>query len=233
MNKFNPLLLSKMEVFKYNKLLTACEEKNEKEAMQIIENIYKNEESVNIIESVFCCACYDGKLDIVTFILQVDPSINISSKNEYAFRIALIKNHIDICKFLLNFKPEINLNLFIGIIYEKFWEFCTIGHKDNAEWLFYLCPTIDKFVNHCLYIIVCANNHIHVAKWLTILKPYYFILELNNDETKILHYSIRDIKERKWLERRIPILAHNDIKNDFNIFKSLPYDIIRYICLYI
>ena len=70
MKKFNPLLLSKMDVFKYNKLLTVCEEKNEKKAMQIIENIYKNEESVNIIESVFFCACYDGKLDIVSFILH-------------------------------------------------------------------------------------------------------------------------------------------------------------------
>jgi len=233
MSKFNPLLLSKMDVFKYNQLLAVCETKNKTEALQIIEQINTNEESNNIIESVFHCACYDGKLHLVQFIFDIYPSIDVSYKNEYAFRIALIKNHIDICKWLLSINSKLNLEIFKGILYEKFWEFCTIGDKENAEWLFHICPSVDKFINQCLYIVVCANNHINVAKWLTNVKPYYFILELNNNETKILNYSIRDVKERKWLERRIPILAHFYNKNDNNLFAQMPYDVVRHICLFI
>lgn len=224
MSKFNPLLLNKMEVFKYNQLLTFCEEKNEKGALNMIV-------SNSIIEYVFCCACYNGKLDIVQFILNIYPSINVSSKNEYAFRVALIKNHIDICKWLLQFNSKINLDVIRGIINEKFWEFCIEGNKENAEWLFCIYPGIKKCINHCLYIMVCSNDRIDVAKWINTVKPYYFILELNNDESKILKYSIRKVSERKWLERRIPVLAHNC--NNDNIFKCVPYDIIRYICMFV
>lgn len=229
MTKFNPLLLSKMEVFRYNQLLTACEEKNETKVLQIIETIDTNKD--NIIETVFHCICYDGKLDIAKFVLYVCPSVDISSKHEYAFRIAILNNHIALCKWLLSIKTKINLEIFKGILYEKFWEFCTMGDKKNAEWLFRICPSVEKFINQCLYIVVCSNNHISVAKWLTTVKQYYFILHLNEDETKILKYSIRDISERKWLERRMPILAH--YKEGSNLFARLPHDIIRHICGFI
>lgn len=231
MLKFNPLLLSKMDVFKYNQLLAVCETKNKTEALQIIEQINTNKESNNIIETVFHCACFEGKLDLAQFIFNICPSINVSCKNEYAFRIAVINNHTDVCKWLLAINPKINVDIFKGILYEKFWEFCTIGDKENAKWLFHICPSVDKFINHCLYIVVCANNHISVAKWLTKVKQYYFILDLNDDETKIMNYSVRDVGERKWLERRVPILAHD--MEDGNLFARLPHDVVRYICGFI
>ena len=58
-------------------------------------------------------ACGSGYLDIAEWLLKIKPDINISVRNDYAFRHACSNGFINVAKWLLEIKPSIDKNNFI------------------------------------------------------------------------------------------------------------------------
>lgn len=55
-------------------------------------------------------ACHNGHLSIIKQIYRWYPKINISAKNEYAFRIACENGHLSIIRQLYSWKPTIDIS---------------------------------------------------------------------------------------------------------------------------
>ena len=75
---------------------------------------------------------------------------------------------------------------------------------------------------------MCHNEHINIAKWLQDILPYYYEVNIINNIIK--NWRVIPVKERKWLQLRIIVMAYYNI---VTIFSKLPKDIIIYICMYV
>ena len=157
--------------------------------------------SLNEIQFEFTNASYRGDLTQAKQLLENNPGINIYHNNNYAFRTS-----------------------------------CSFGYVTMAKWLFSLNPNVNIYSHqHFVFREVCergqfvwSDNYVEMAIWLASLKPYHYALELNEDKTLILNYTIRDARTVKWLERMVPILAYNS--KTYNIFYNLNSDVIHEIC---
>ena len=63
-------------------------------------------------EQQFVELCGDGKLNEAKQLLEANPSINISAKNEKAFQCACEKGHLEVAQWLLQVNPSINISVF-------------------------------------------------------------------------------------------------------------------------
>ena len=56
-------------------------------------------------------ACEYGHLDVVKWLLELNPDTNISECDEYAFRWSCGNGHLDVVRFLLELKPDIDMRV--------------------------------------------------------------------------------------------------------------------------
>ena len=61
----------------------------------------------------FAEACKTGNIDVAKLLLQLKPNINVSAKNEEAFRYACRNGHLHVAQWLLQLKPDINISVFL------------------------------------------------------------------------------------------------------------------------
>lgn len=86
---------------------------------------------------LFQAACIDGHLHIVQWLIQVKPDIDISERNEQAFRFACDYNHLQLANWFLQVKPDINISA------ENDEAFCSACFEDRvkiAQWLHQIRP---------------------------------------------------------------------------------------------
>ena len=62
------------------------------------------------INPSFFLACKFGHLEIVKWILELKPTINISDNKDGNFYAAFNDNHLEVVKWLLEVKPNIRMN---------------------------------------------------------------------------------------------------------------------------
>ena len=116
-------------------------------------------------EYAFGWACENGHLHVAQWLLQIKPTINVSTDNEYAFRWACGNGHLHVAQWLLQINPTID-NEF------AFQWACVYGHLHVAQWLLQIKPTINvSAYNEYAFRQACDNGHLHVAQWLLQIKP--------------------------------------------------------------
>ena len=93
--------------------------------------------------------CKSGKLKEAQKCLLKNPTINISAKNEEAFRIACYKGHLLVAQWLLSVKPDINISA------ENEHAFCWACENDRLDIVQWL-----KTLNPEKYYIIMKNNTI-------------------------------------------------------------------------
>lgn len=157
--------------------LMSCKQGN----IDIIKWLLEEKQDINIIisnEFAFMTACSNGYLEIAQFIYEKYKIMNYKSeKYELAFINSCRSNNIELPKWLLTIKPDINIS--IG----DEWAFrnaCTFGKLDIAKWLLQIKPNIDIVIrNNYSFCFSCIENQIEIVKWLLEIKPDIYISYYN------------------------------------------------------
>ena len=148
---------------------------------------------------------------------------------DWLFTAACIDGHLHIVQWLLQVKPDINIS---NKNEKAFLLACDFNHLQLAKWLLQVKPDINVSAqNDQAFRSASFEDHAKIAQWLYQIRPYHYILELNN-ENQITRYGVREFAERKWLERREPLMAHYNKKEKQNVFWCLPKVVVRNICEY-
>ena len=85
----------------------------------------------------FFDACRDGDIIAVKKLLNDNPQIDISFRDEYAFRLACANGHLEVAKWLFHVRPQINISACDNY---AFYFACLYGHLEIAVWLQTLKP---------------------------------------------------------------------------------------------
>ncbi len=124
-------------------------------------------------DRLFCNESYRGHLDIMKWLLEVNPEINISADNEEPFRRACEYGYLNMAQWLFEIAKERGREIDVHI------------HSGAA------------FRN------ACYRKHLDVVEWLTTIKPEYDIEYNNENGTWRCKYLTdpRDInrKRRKYV----------------------------------
>ena len=120
------------------------------------------------MEEQFFDLILNGSLQEIQEFYNNNPSIDISDY-VYVFCSACGYGRLDVAKWLLEVKPEID----ISINYERPFQWaCGEGHLEVAKWLLEIKPDIDISADdENAFCCVCAHGHLHAAKWLLEIKP--------------------------------------------------------------
>ena len=153
-----------------------------------------------------------------------------SAFEKYIFKRACSKGQFELAKNIVNSCQQlIHENL---TLQNAFQEACFRGNLEVAKWLVDINPSaLDDLAFRNVFRDACVFDHLEVARWLVEIRPYHYVLKLNQSQTKILGWGIRTIRDIRWLKRAVCILAY--YSKTPNVFQTLNYDIIRYICEFV
>ena len=122
-----------------------------------------------INDKAFIEGCNKGNLNLLKWMVDNDTEncINISGtrwNKEFPFKVACANGHLDVAKWLLEIKPDIDISIDSE---DAFRYACREGHIDIAKWLYGIKPDID--ISVCFYEPIryaCAYGYLELAKWL-------------------------------------------------------------------
>ena len=88
-------------------------------------------ENEELLCKSFCKSCCNGCLEVAKWLLSVKPDINISSRDDFAFRWACHFRHLEVAKWLQSLKPYLYV-----IEYSKKGNYANyrIRTKKEANW---------------------------------------------------------------------------------------------------
>jgi ankyrin repeat protein len=131
--------------------------------------IYETNSNALSIYEAFCNACTNGHICIAKWLHNINPTIDVSSNNEYVFRWTCFNGHINVAKWLHNIHPAINMSIWN----EKCFRYaCGFGHLDIAKWLIEVRPGLSvSSKNNFALRYACARGHIDVVKYLVSIIP--------------------------------------------------------------
>lgn len=151
--------------------------------VEIVKWIYefiKDHPTVSFNSTILLCSIISGNLELVKFILSINPSIinedtrvqghesdiNVLSA---AFMTALKNGHINICKYLLTIKPDINVSV---LNFKAFSTCCRDGHLEAAKWFYQKYPQVsDSSAFQTAYTYSLYYTRLNVSNWLLSIKP--------------------------------------------------------------
>mgnify|MGYP001163808047 CR=1 FL=1 len=133
--------------------------------------IYDNNyiKSFNITNDMFIFACSRNSLEIIKFLYRLNPKINVSISNDYAFRSACIRSDFEIIDYLLEIKPDINISYNQE---ENFRNACLNGNLELVKKLLTIKPDINiSILDEYAFRFAAQNGHLDVLKYLYEKKP--------------------------------------------------------------
>jgi ankyrin repeat protein len=194
--------------------------------------------------SDFRLACWDGNLKLAKRLLLENPTINISSRNDFAFMCACRNGYLDIVKWLLTIKPNINI---IKNEYQAFISSCSYGKLDVAKYLLGIIKpkmhssVFEWAIKHSLHngnleVAKWLEHFIKVSEWVKQLKPYleekFIIRKVNiRRQHKIKKYNNLEKKKNRDLLVALK-MADKEPDNSNTLFK-LPTDKSMYLTMII
>jgi ankyrin repeat protein len=141
------------------------------EQIQRFLNYYDRQHSIKNNEDIhnhaFRILCEYGHLYASQWLLEIQPTIDISFNSDDAFRNACQNGHLPIAQWLFEIKPTINIST------ENEYAFryaCLNGHLHVAKWLLKIKPTIMKFdyqnrINNMSKLYICCYYYFHKNQW--------------------------------------------------------------------
>lgn len=114
---------------------------------------------------LFINMCEKGWTNIVKWLYEINPSMDISAKRHAAFRGACTNGHMETAVWLYNL---IRGNIDIYIIHSIFEGACLSGNNDMIQWLYNINPHID--IDYCIKGDG-SRLKLSIAKWLYELNP--------------------------------------------------------------
>jgi len=91
----------------------------------------------DLCEDAFFRRVNMDKLDIAQWLLTFKQDINISAKNEFAFRKACKNGHLNVAQWLLTVKPDINISAKNEYAFRKA---CKNEHLELVQWFLTIKP---------------------------------------------------------------------------------------------
>lgn len=210
-------------------------------------------------EEAFRNACYNGKLELAQWLYHVKPTIHVSALNDFAFEKACYNKHLHVAQWLYHIKPTIHVSdavfenacwhgdvpliqwlyqINTGIasktatIENVFRVACMRNNIVLMKWLYQINPNIDISAEyHYAFIHAGQRVQVDMLKWLYSIRPDYYILEIENN--RIVKYMVRPESDQNWNKRKWALCSHLYDKNDRttkNLFRKLPFDMVRIIC---
>ena len=177
--------------------------------IDIAKNLYSNFD-INIKdrnEEAFCLACQEGHDDIVEWIMEVYPTIDVSIDNNFCFQLACKKGYLSIIKLLLKKNNDINFkdNFNYAII-----KACQNGNFELIIWFhsYYLKlydnTDDDNFISTSISEIFYSTinskiESIEILEWLLKIEPS-FLDTLKENFESITLFKIRNVIEYDKLE---------------------------------
>jgi hypothetical protein len=137
--------------------------------------------------------------------------------------------YLEIAQFLLKelrkcFKVNIiERNALVG-----FEVACKYGRANIVEWL--LSLEFKYEYNPDIVSTICDKHFINVLDILIQYRPYKLHIVFNADRTQVVSYAIHSLQEEKWLQRKLPLLAHY---NNVTVFKDIPMEMVQHICQFV
>lgn len=145
----------------------------------------------------FHFACEQGHFEIIQWLKEICPKINISSHDDYAFRVVCEDGYFEIAKWLVEIYAETYHSDYI----DKIFRFaCT--HCDNlefVEWFIKKYPQINVRANEdYAFKCACASGHLQIAKLLKQVCPQIDVRS-SNDYAFELACKYGHLETVKWL----------------------------------
>jgi hypothetical protein len=130
----------------------------------------------------FCDACKIGNIETAKqLILESQPpytKIDISANCEQPFHLACANKQLEMAKWLLTVKPDINIS---AADEYAFRIACENEDLEMAKWLLTVKPDINISINdEEILITACKNSNLELVEWLFIIKPDIDISRQNN-----------------------------------------------------
>lgn len=154
----------------------------------------------------------NGNLEMLKYLLDIKPDLDISFHNELGFRTACKLGYIDMVIYMLEIKPCINISVRNE---EAFLICCDSGNIEILDILVYHRPEIKKskylntdiFITEHAFIMASNKGNIELTEWLLYYDPNIDISIMNEKAFERACYS-GNIEMVKWLL---------EIKPDINI----------------
>lgn len=133
------------------------------------------------MEEQFFDLILNGSLQEIQEFYNNNPSINISDY-VYAFCSACGYGRLEVAKWLLEVKPDIDIS---ADDENAFCCVCAHGHLHAAKWLLEIKP--DIVISNMAFFNACRYKNIDIALWLSKLEPR-FVVVIKDDV--ILDYCV-------------------------------------------
>ena len=191
--------------------------------------LLKTIESYDVFQ-LFICTCCCGQLEFAKLQLEVNLEYilyDISNDNEETFRLVCENGHLKVAQWLLQVKPDININPLYGA-YDRdnicynfanplLYAVCAKGNLEVLEWLLNINPNIETSFNfEIAFHLACERGHLEIAKWLyeLKLKPLIDVSTLSDDEFYIVcEKQQSDLVQ--WLEQIKPSICISMLDSAF------------------
>lgn len=171
--------------------------------------------------------CWAGSYDIIKYIIQTYPDIDIHRKNENAFKGACLGDHhnIEIAKLLLEHFPHINIHI------DNDYIFKTACERN-------LLSVIELYINHCPYMssyedlntgYLMAFKYNHRILINRLYNTYPSLLETNYLESLYTACKSNHFELIKWL---LVSYHFDDIIIDYNLIFSMELNDDIFVWLY-
>ena len=96
--------------------------------------------------------------------LQLCPDIDVSTHEDFAFRMACAKGHLPFAQHILRLCPRTDISAQGDYAFRKA---CMHNHLTVAQWLYRQSPSIDiSHKNDFCFRYACRNNNLAMAQWL-------------------------------------------------------------------
>lgn len=120
-------------------------------------------------ESIFLKACEHGKLDVMVWLLTMEPFTFLFSMDEELFVTAVKGNHLPICQWIYFLSHELDLRGDDDLYYRLSCEHNSLRVK---EWLLSKHPEILDTQYHHTFHYGCKYNHFQLIQTLLLRYPH-------------------------------------------------------------
>ena len=153
------------------------------------------------IHTLFCDVCKINKLNVAKWIYETYKynryfQINRIKTIELSFKIACLKNYLDLAKWLFSILPNFIL------LRKLFKTACEDGYLEMAKWMYDIDPKLpvksENFMASRLFNEACYNRFIDLAKWLFSINPN---IDLSYDSNSVFIYacSSGNLEFAEWI----------------------------------